>query len=223
MTTKAETLLGHEFARKQLLAEALTHRSAVGQGGMGSNERLEFIGDRVLGLLIAEWLIERYPHEREGGLGPRLAHLVSRPSLATIADTIGLPALLEVSPGESRRGVRNRATVLADALEALIGALYIDAGLDPARRFIRTTFAGRIDAQDATPPKDAKTALQEVALARGPILPIYRLMAQTGPSHAPRFHVEVSLGATTAEGTAGTKREAEQIAAQSLLTRLAAP
>lgn len=220
MNSGAEALLGHDFTRKQLLAQALTHRSAVGQGGMGSNERLEFIGDRVLGLLVAEWLIERYPDEREGGLGPRLAHLVSKPSLAAIAETIGLPALLDVSPGESRRGVRHRATVLADALEALIGALYTDAGLDPARRFIRSAFASRIDAQDSAPPKDAKTALQEFALARGPILPIYSLMAQTGPSHAPRFHIEVSLGAVTAEGAAGTKREAEQLAAQALLGRL---
>jgi ribonuclease-3 len=163
MTSKAEGLLGHEFARKHLLSEALTHRSAVGQGGLASNERLEFIGDRVLGLLMAEWLIERYPGEREGALGPRLAHLVSRPSLATIAEAIGVSELLDVSPGESRRGVRNRSTVLADALEALIGALYTDGGLTPARNFIRTAFAARIDAQDAAPPKDAKTEAEQRA------------------------------------------------------------
>ncbi|MDD2875893.1 MAG: ribonuclease III [Acidiphilium sp.] len=220
MSTQAEILLGHDFAQPKLLAEALTHRSAVGQGGMGSNERLEFIGDRVLGLLVAEWLIERYPNEREGGLGPRLAQLVSRPTLAMIAEAIGLPDLLEVSPGESRRGVRNRSTVLADALEALIGALYADGGLEPARNFIRAAFAARIDAQDATPPKDPKTALQEFALARGPVLPLYTLIAQTGPSHAPRFRVQVSIGTTSAEGEAGTKREAEQIAAHTLLDRL---
>ncbi|MGC9271302.1 ribonuclease III [Acidiphilium sp.] len=220
MSSKAEALLGHEFSRKQLLAEALTHRSAVGQGGMASNERLEFIGDRVLGLLIAEWLIERYPREREGGLGPRLAHLVSRPSLAAIAEAIGLADLLDVSPGESRRGVRNRSTVLADALEALIGALYADGGLTPARNFIRRAFAPRIDAQDSAPPKDAKTALQEFALARGPVLPAYAVMARTGPSHAPKFHIRVTIGADFAEGQAGTKREAEQIAARILLDRL---
>lgn len=217
---QAEALLGHSFARPGLLAEALTHRSAVGQGGMGSNERLEFIGDRVLGLLIAEWLIERFPGEREGGLGPRLAHLVSRPSLAAIAEAIGLPDLLSVSPGESKRGVRNRSTVLADALEALIGALYADAGLDAARRFVRRSFAVRIDAQEATPPKDSKTALQEWALARGPVLPVYQLIAQIGPSHAPRFHIRVMIGDASAEGAAGTKREAEQLAARALLDRL---
>lgn len=220
MNRAAETLLGHEFARPDLLDQALTHRSAVGQGGMGSNERLEFIGDRVLGLLIAEWLIERFPHEREGGLGPRLAHLVSRPSLAAIAEASGVPALLSVAPGESRRGVRNRATVLADALEALIGAVYLDGGLDAARRFIRTSFAARIDSQSATPPKDPKTALQEFALARSPALPSYELLSRTGPSHAPRFHIRATVGEASAEGAAGTKREAEQIAAQTLLERL---
>jgi ribonuclease-3 len=220
MTTKAEALLGHEFTRKDLLAEALTHRSAVGQGGAGSNERLEFIGDRVLGLLMAEWLIERFPREREGALGPRLAHLVSRPSLAGIAEHIGLAELLDVSPGESRRGVRNRSTVLADALEALIGALYTDGGLPPARNFIRRAFATIIDAQDSAPPKDPKTALQEYALARSPILPTYEILARTGPSHAPRFHIQVTVGAVSAEGQAGTRREAEQNAARNLLDRL---
>ncbi|HEX7389735.1 MAG TPA: ribonuclease III [Acidiphilium sp.] len=219
---QVEALLGHRFARPELLAEALTHRSAVGQGGLGSNERLEFIGDRVLGLLIAEWLIERFPGEREGGLGPRLAHLVSRPSLAAVGEAIGLADLLAVSPGESRRGVRNRSTVLADAIEALIGALYADAGLDAARQFIRRNFAARIDAQTATPPKDAKTALQEWALARSPVLPAYRLVAQTGPSHAPKFRIAVAIGDASAEGEAGSKREAEQRAARTLLDRLGA-
>ncbi len=220
MSTKAEALLGHAFTRKHLLAEALTHRSAVGQGGMASNERLEFIGDRVLGLLVAEWLIERYPNEREGGLGPRLAHLVSRPSLASIAEAIGLAELLAVSPGESRRGVRNRSTVLADALEALIGALYSDGGLEPARGFIRRAFAARIDAQDGAPPKDPKTALQEFALARGPVLPVYDMIGRSGPAHAPKFHIRVTIGPASADGEGGTKREAEQIAARILLDRL---
>jgi ribonuclease-3 len=220
LSEAAEALLGHRFARPDLLAQALTHRSAVGQGGLGSNERLEFIGDRVLGLLIAEWLIERFPHEREGGLGPRLAHLVSRQSLAEIAENGGIAGLLSVSPGESRRGVRNRATVLADALEALIGALYLDGGLGPARLFIRRIFAARIDGQPSAPPKDPKTALQEYALARGPVLPAYELVERTGPSHAPRFRIRVTVEGRSAEGLAGTKREAEQNAARDLLEQL---
>jgi ribonuclease-3 len=217
----AERLLGFSFRRPDLLAEALTHRSAVGQGGMGSNERLEFVGDRVLALLVAEWLIERFPGEREGALGPRLAHLVSRESLAGVAESMDLAAIITVSPGESRRGVRNRATVMADALEALIGAIYIDSGLDAARGFIRGHFAEALGAQTATPPKDAKTRLQEVALARGPDLPQYDLVERTGPAHAPRFLVRVSLAGDAAEGEAGTKRAAEQEAAGRLLARLA--
>ncbi len=218
---RAITLLDHKFTRLDLLTEALTHRSAVGPGGAGSNERLEFIGDRVLGLVVAEWLIERYPHEREGGLGPRLAHLVSREVLASIAEQIGLAELLSVAHGESKRGVRNRATVLADALEALIGALYIDAGVDAARKFIRSRFAARVEAQQSVPPKDCKTALQELSLSREGTLPCYHVVFQQGPSHAPRFRVRVIVGAATAEGEAGTKREAEQNAAQRLLEQLA--
>ena len=216
----AQRLLGVKFRRHDLLAEALTHRSAVGQGGMGSNERLEFVGDRVLALIVAEWLIERFPGEREGALGPRLAHLVSRQSLANVAESMDLASILTVSPGESRRGVRNRSTVLADALEALIGAIYIDAGLEPARLFIRTHFAGAVGAQTATPPKDAKTRLQEVALSRGPDLPRYDLVERSGPAHAPRFRVRVAVGGEEAEGEAGTKRAAEQDAARLLLARL---
>ncbi len=217
----AQTLLGHQFAQPKLLTEALTHRSAAGAKGVGSNERLEFIGDRVLGLLVAEWLIERFPAEREGMLGPRLAALVSRPSLAGIAEGNGLAALLAVSPGEARRGVAERATVLADALEALIGALYLDAGLPAARDFIRRVFGDVMDRQ-FTPPKDPKTALQEWALARALALPAYQVVAQSGPSHEPRFVIRVTVGEAAASGAAGSKRAAEQEAAQALLAVLAA-
>ena len=174
-THPAQDLLGHDFARPELLREALTHRSAVvgralsrgrtaRRSGAGSNERLEFVGDRVLGLLIAEWLAERFPDEQEGQLGPRLAHLVSQPVLAAIAHQLGLPAALSVAPGESRAGVRKLATVLADAMEALIGALYLDGGLEPARRFVRRAWEEAMSGL-AEPPKDPKTALQEWLLA----------------------------------------------------------
>ncbi len=213
---QAEALLGHEFANRQLLAEALTHRSAAGAKGHGSNERLEFIGDRVLGLIVAEWLIERFPAEREGALGPRLAALVSKPALAAVAEGNGLPALLTVAPGEAKRGVRERATVLADALEAMIGALYLDAGLAAARDFVRRVFGDVVDLQFA-PPKDPKTALQEWALKRAMALPAYEVMAQSGPSHLPQFTIRVSVGDASAAGTAGSKRAAEQEAAAILL------
>jgi ribonuclease-3 len=212
----AQALLGHHFTRPDLLAEALTHRSAAGAQGVGSNERLEFIGDRVLGLVVAEWLIERFPREQEGKLGLRLAGLVSKPALAGIAEVQGLSAMLNVSRGESKRGVSGQATVLADALEAMIGALYLDAGLAPARDFIRRVMGGLME-QQALPPKDPKTALQEWVLARALPLPDYVVESTTGPSHAPRFVITVSVGDATGRGEAGAKRAAEQEAARKLL------
>ncbi len=212
----AQALLGHVFSRPKLLSEALTHRSAAGAKGVGSNERLEFIGDRVLGLVVAEWLIERFPEEQEGKLGPRLAALVSKPSLAAIAEANGLAALLSVAPGESKRGVRTQATVLADALEAVIGALYLDAGLPAARDFIRRVMGGAMENQ-FIPPKDPKTALQEWALKRALALPAYDVVEQSGPSHAPHFVIRVRVGDAVGRGEAGSKRAAEQEAARALL------
>ncbi len=222
----AEAILGHRFARPELLREALTHRSAArkprGQAkGAGSNERLEFIGDRVLGLLIAEWLAERFPAEQEGELGRRLAHLVSQPVLAGIAEQAGMPATLAIAPGEARAGLRRLATVLADATEAAIGALFLDGGLDAARIFVRHAWAAAMDGQSA-PPKDAKTALQEWAQARGLPLPGYTVASREGPSHAPIFVITVSVAGETGRGTAGSKRSAEQLAARALLDTLRA-
>jgi ribonuclease III len=215
----AQALLGHRFQRPKLLAEALTHRSAVGARGVGSNERLEFIGDRVLGLVVAEWLLERFPDEQEGKLGPRLAALVSKPSLAQVAEANGVAALLSVAPGEAKRGVRTQATVLADALEAMIGALYLDAGLPAARDFVRKVLCHALE-QQFIPPKDPKTALQEWALKRALPLPAYEVVAMSGPSHEPHFVVKVSVGDAAARGEAGSKRAAEQAAARALLERL---
>jgi ribonuclease-3 len=229
---RAEAILGHHFARPDLLREALTHRSALTvrrpahgrvaiPGGTGSNERLEFVGDRVLGLLMAEWLAERFPCEQEGQLGPRLASLVSQPVIAGIAAQVGLPAVLSVAPGEARAGVRRLATVLADATEALIGALYLDGGLPPARAFVRAAWDEAMRAQTA-PPKDAKTALQEWLLARGMDLPDYVLLSRAGPPHDPVFVIGVSAAGQSGSGTAGTKRGAERLAAEDLLRKLSA-
>ena len=213
-----ESILGHSFARPALLREALTHRSATRPGarGSGSNERLEFIGDRVLGLLMAEWLIERFPHEQEGDLGRRLALLVSQPVLAEVSDVIGLGEVLKVSPGEARAGVRRRATVLADVLEAALGALYLDGGIECARGFVRRAWDSVLAAQ-TEPPKDAKTTLQEWVQARGLGLPHYQVTTRSGPPHAPVFEVTVAAGAFSGIGTAGSKRAAEQLAAEALL------
>jgi ribonuclease-3 len=216
-----DEILGYRFSRSDLPREALTHRSALqgrrpgGASAGTSNERLEFIGDRVLGLLIAEWLAERFPDEQEGDLGRRLASLVSQPVLAQVADTIGLGEALSVAPGEARAGVKRRATVLADALEAALGAMYLDGGLEPAREFVRRSWHSAMSAQEA-PPKDAKTALQEWAQKRGLELPTYTVSTRSGPPHAPVFEVTVSVGTWRGIGTAGSKRAAEQLAAEQL-------
>ena len=220
----AETILGHRFARPDLLREALTHRSASSGGtrrtpAIASNERLEFIGDRVLGLLVAEWLAERFPGEQEGALGRRLALLVSQPVLAEIAEAEGLSAVLNVSVGETRAGVRKLATVLADATEAMIGALYLDGGIAVARDFVRRAFLSAMEGQKR-PPKDAKTALQEWAQRRGLPLPVYVVVTRDGPPHAPNFAISVTVANQTAQGVAGTKRAAEMMAAVDLLGKL---
>ncbi len=223
----AEAILGHHFAQPNLLKEALTHRSASnvrrprgGRRGAGSNERLEFIGDRVLGLIVAEWLIERFPEEQEGALGPRHAHLVSREVLAEVAVAAGLADALDIAPGEKRAGVGGSTNVLADAMEAAIGALYLDSGLDPARRFVRRAWTPAMDGQ-VLPPKDAKTALQEWLMARARPLPTYSEDARSGPSHAPEFVVRVTAGDASATGIGASKRIAEREAAAALLAVLA--
>lgn len=218
MTENLETILGHGFHRPELLREALTHRSALqGRGRThDSNERLEFIGDRVLGLLMAEWLAERFPREQEGDLGRRLAYLVSQPVLALVAEGIGLGAALSVAPGEARAGVKRRATVLADALEAALGALYLDGGIERAREFVRRAWEPPMSAQ-VEPPKDAKTRVQEWAQKQTRDLPAYRVTARSGPPHAPEFTVTVNVGGLSGTGVAGSKRQAEQLAAAELL------
>jgi ribonuclease-3 len=234
LTLPIETILGHQFAKPALLREALTHRSASprassqGAGvrkpsaekhGAGSNERLEFVGDRVLGLLMAEWLAERFPHEQEGALGRRLGYLVSQPVLAAVAETIGLDEALAVSPGEARAGVKKRATVLADAMEAALGAVYLDGGLAPARAFVRRAWEPAMTTQ-AEPPKDAKTALQEWAQTRGRDLPLYTVTRRAGPPHAPEFTVTVTAEGASGIGTATSKRAAETAAAADLLRQV---
>lgn len=223
--------IGYQFVHESRLREALTHRSAAhqrsggrsgrrGVKGAGSNERLEFIGDRVLGLLMAEWLLERYPGEQEGALGPRHAHLVSRTALGVVAQELNLSEALDVAAHEERIGIRDTANVLADALEAVLGAIYLDGGLEPARRLVRQFWSHAIEAQ-ARPPKDPKTALQEWVLARGLTLPVYEMVSADGPSHAPRFVVEVHAAGLSGEGVAGNKRAAESAAAAALLEQFA--
>lgn len=215
--------LCHAFEKRELLTEALTHASVIGRGRRPrvSNERLEFLGDRVLGLVIAARLIARFPEESEGPLARRQAALVRRETLAEIARELDLGAWLEVARSEEDGGRRNPA-ILADCLEALIGAMFLDGGLDVAERFILRHWDGRIEAM-ATPPRDAKTALQEWAQGRGLARPVYETVRAEGPAHAPTFEVRVSLGdVPPVSASAPSKRAAEQAAAEVMLARLEA-
>ena len=211
--------LGVAFADTTLLDEALTHRSA-GDGERRNNQRLEFLGDRVLGLIVAERLMRDFADENEGALAQRLAALVSAASLAEVAGTLDIGRHLTMAPGEEAGGGRANAGNLADACEALIGALYLDGGLAAARDFVERHWRPLIDAQPE-PPKDAKTALQEWSQARKLGLPQYRMVASTGPDHRPMFRIAVTVeGHGGEEGEAPGKRAAERRAAERMLARL---
>lgn len=212
-------VLGHEFAKPSLLDEALTHAS-MAKGRARGYERLEFLGDRVLALIVAETLLDAFPAEREGDIAKRHARLVRKGALVEVARSIDLGRFLKLSKGEADAGAGGNDAVLGDAMEAVIAALYLDGGLEAARRFIREKWLPLI-AADAAPPKDAKTRLQEWAQARGLGLPVYGETASSGPAHAPERIVEVRVtGQDPAAGTGRSKREAEQRAAAALLARV---
>jgi ribonuclease-3 len=218
---RLEERLGHRFRDRALIAEALTHPS-VGGGQRRRRprnyERLEFLGDRVLGLVIAEWLLERHADEPEGKLSPRLHSVVQRDALAEVARAVGLEAALVLSPGDE--AMRGNATALADACEAVIGALYLEGGLEAVRRFVRPAWAPILE-RDARPPIDPKTVLQQWALARGLKLPRYIARASSGPAHRPTFVVRVEIeGQAPVEASGASKREAEREAAAAFLARV---
>ncbi|MDD9992764.1 MAG: ribonuclease III [Rhodospirillales bacterium] len=212
--------MGHRFARPALLALALRHPSAGTQAG--SNQRLEFLGDRVLGMVVAAMLYEAFPHEAEGALSQRYSALVRREALEGVARSLALGDRLTLSRSEGAAGGRDNPANLADACEAVIGALYIDGGLEAAERFIRRYWAPAMNA-DPEPPRDPKTRLQEWTQARTLGLPVYRTLSSSGPAHAPLFEVEAEVaGLGKALATGATKRAAEQGAAGKLLARIAA-
>ncbi len=214
-----EKRLGHVFDDRDLIGQALTHSSAT-RNRSHSNERLEFLGDRVLGLVIAEMLLDRFPDEDEGALGYRLPALVRRESLARVGEAIGLAEHIVMSDGEEETGGRQKEGVIADACEAVIGALFLDGGLQAAGRFIGVHWEQLIG-EDLTPPKDPKTELQEWAQAASLPLPVYETIGRHGPDHAPTFTVSVSVADGEPESGVGTsKQAAEQAAAQALLARL---
>jgi len=221
MTESAEKSLGYRFKDRAPLDHALTHRSVEASGG-ADYERLEFLGDRVLGLVVTEMLMTAFPTEREGALAKRLAALVRQETLAAVARDIGLGSHIRLSRGEADGGGRENEAILADVCEAVIAAIYHDGGLDAARDFIERHWRDRLQSVTA-PPQDAKTTLQEWAQGRGLALPSYIITAREGPDHAPVFTVQVLLAdGQAAEGRGPSKRVAEQAAARKLLDTLPA-
>lgn len=213
-----ETSLGHTFKDPDLLKRALTHASV---STTGSNERLEFLGDRVLGLVIAEKLHHLYPDDPEGILALKLNALVRSEACALAAEKAGLGGHLILANSEIASGGRKKAALLAGACEAVIAALYLDGGFAVARDFIERNWQDQFSGLNSDM-RDAKTALQEWSQAKkGGVAPQYRLIRREGPDHAPRFAVEVSVaGQAPVTGEGGSKREAEQAAARAMLAQL---
>jgi ribonuclease III len=213
--------LGHEFRNPELLVQAVTHAS-ISSPTRPDNQRLEFLGDRVLGLVMAEALLQADPAAAEGLLAPRYNALVRKESCADVAREVGLGDVLKLGRSEMMSGGRRKEALLGDAMEAAIAAVYLDGGFGAAQRVVLRLWAGRIAAVDADS-RDAKTALQEWAQARGLSPPGYSELGREGPDHQPLFTVEVSLDSGETEAAqAGTKRQAEQAAAKALLARMEA-
>lgn len=218
---RLEAALDYRFKKPTLLIEALTHPSAPQRTAAArrSYERLEFLGDRVLDLIVAQLLWHRFPDDDEGALTRRQVALVRRETLAAVAREIGLGDFVIVSAGEDAAGVRENTSVLSDVCEALIAALYVDGGIAPAQRFVERHWRRYFDATQ--PSRDPKTALQEWAQARGLNLPSYAVIETSGPPHRRRFTVTVCVAGDKAETASGnSKREAETAAASALLASL---
>src|SRR5579862_57707 len=245
LSAELESALGHRFANPELLVRALTHRSLANQlaledGGenneaWGDNERLEFLGDAVLGLVVGEALFLLHPEWREGELTRVRAQLVSRQHMAEVATSIGLGDHLRLSRGEDRSGLRRKSTVLSNTMEAVIGALFLDGGLELAKAFTRRYVIGDAiehlaeELRSGAALGNYKSALQEHLQAARAGTPVYRVKSESGPDHRKRFVVEVRLkpseglpGKPLARGSGTTKKHAEQDAARRALSRLIA-
>lgn len=213
--------LGHTFADPELLERALTHAS-VGEGArrVRDNERLEFLGDRVLGLLAAEHVTAAYPQVREGQLNTKLVGLVNRGACARVARRLGLGPALRLAPGETKTGGREKDTILGDACEALLGAIYSDGGLEAARGVFAREWAEEFATLDEIRVEDPKSKLQEWALQAKRQLPIYHVADRSGPDHQPVFVVEVRVdNLRPAFGEGKSRQEAEKTAALAMLQR----
>lgn len=226
--SKLQTKLNYKFKNKDLLAAALTHASSISQTKKSKssdkaheedNERLEFLGDRVLGLSISTVLLKLYPESPEGDLARRYNNLVKRQTCTEVAKDIDLGQFLILSAGEERSGGRTKSTILANAMEALLGAIFIDGGYSAADKVIRNFWQDKIS-QGEKIELDAKTALQEWAQGKGFDLPIYTNLSRTGPDHSPLFETKVTVeGVGDGVGKGHSKRVAEQMAAKELLEK----
>jgi ribonuclease-3 len=213
-----ERRLGYTFRNRAVLREALTHASSRTRSHP-DNERLEFLGDRVLGLCVAEMLIARFPAEREGDLARRYNRLVRRETCAAVGRALALGPHLVMMQGEVHAGGREKDAILADACEALLGAAFLDGGFDAAQALVRRLWQPHLD-QYAKPLTDAKTALQEFAQSQKRGLPVYEKIRMTGEDHKPCFVVEVRVnGLQPARGEGPSLRKAEQAAAEAMLVR----
>lgn len=217
-----ERRIGYQFSKRELLLTALTHASAIGGAEAPvrtSYQRLEFLGDRVLALVIAEMLLAAFPRASEGELAQRLTGLVRNETCAEVATALELGQAIRLGGGEAQSGGREKAAILGDVCEAVIGALHLDGGIEAAQRFIHDNWRGRMLSWRG-PLRDAKTTLQEWAQARGLATPTYEIVDRSGPDHAPVFVVEVEIDKhTPARGEGRSRRDAEKEAATVLLRR----
>ena len=213
--------LRHRFADLALLDRALTHTSYANEApeeGGADNEALEFLGDAVIGFVVAEMLHRRDPGGAEGGKSKLRAQLVAARGLAARAEAAGLPGLLRFGRGEEKTGGRLKPALWADAYEAVVAALYLDGGIEAAAGFVRADLAGALDAADDETGGDPKSALQEILQARGEAVPDYLVIAEEGPDHRKRFRVECRIaGRLAGEGAGYSKKEAQQDAARRAL------
>lgn len=216
-----EKRLGYKFRSQDLFAQALTHASVRGSDkGRKDNERLEFLGDRVLGLAIVETLAAQYPEANEGELARRYNSLVNGATCARVGRELGVGPFLILSESEADSGGRDKDTILADAIEAILGAAFLDGGYEKARAVVTRLWENQTEGKAKMVAADAKSALQEWAQGAGLSLPEYTEVARKGPDHAPQFTSEVRIkGRAAARGEGSSKRAAEQAAAAELLMR----
>jgi len=218
MTNDLENNIKYKFKNKKLLEVAITHSSV--QSSHYNNERLEFLGDRVLGLAISDLLYKKFNHEDEGSLAKRHTALVKREALSNVAEKINMESFIKVSSSEYKSGGTKKKTILSNAIEAVIGAIYLDSGYETAYEFIKEFWDDMLEAQEA-PPEDAKSRLQEWAQGKSFKLPTYKVIGKSGSDHSPEFEIEVfveTLGSASAK--AESKKRAEKLAAEKLLKKI---